>query len=90
MPKISNKFVQLRRIVVDGSIVERSLVLSRDARHIRITEPRCGLGQFVKDALKIKTRATYKLKHVGSGGLLFERFVTLAGKPRDVGFWLSR
>src|SRR5215831_15460619 len=89
MPNISDEFVQLRRIIVDGSEVIRPLVLSRDARHIRVTEPRRGFGYLVKHALKVKACATYELKNVGSGGLLFERLVPLAGEPREFAFLIA-
>jgi hypothetical protein len=64
-------------------------VLSRDARHVCVTEPRRGLGHLVKHALKIEGCATYKLKHIGSTGLLFQRLVALAGDLRDVVFLIG-
>jgi hypothetical protein len=64
-------------------------VLTRDARHIRVTEPRRELSYLVKHALKVEGCATYELKNVGSGGLLFERLVTLASQLREFTFLID-
>ena len=89
MSNILDKFVQLRRIVVNGSVVIRPLVLTRDARHIRVAEPRRGPRYLVKQALEVESCATYELKNVGSGGLLFERLVTFASELREFAFLID-
>ena len=89
MPSIPHKFVQLRWVVVDGSVVIRPVVLSRDGRQFRVADSRCRFGHLIKHGLKIEVCATKKREHVNSGGLLFQRFVTLAGNPPDLGFLVA-
>jgi hypothetical protein len=64
-------------------------VLSRDARHICITEPRCGLGHFVKHALKVEGSTTYQVKNLCCGSLLFQGVIALAGELRKRSFLID-
>jgi hypothetical protein len=86
MLKIFDKGVQLRWVIVNGGVIVRPVVLSRDSRHFRVAESCRGFGNLIKHGLKIEVCATKKRKHVSRGGLLFQRFVTLAAKPCDLGF----
>ncbi len=58
------------------------IFLTRDGRHVCVTQPRGGFSQRVEYRLQIERRAADDLEHVGGGGLLLEGFAQLVEHPR--------
>ena len=51
----------------------------RDVPHLGVAEPRGGLDERVEHRLQIEGRAADDLEHVAGRGLVFERFLEIAG-----------
>src|SRR5215469_17578133 len=64
----------------------REIFIPKVNRRIEcLTDRRRRLNQGVEYRLEIESRATDRFENVSSCGLLFSRFVQLAGEPRDLG-----
>ena len=62
----------------DGDIASGNQNDARSAPHKRA----CRLDQCIEHGLQIESRAADDLEHIGSGGLLLQRFAQLVEQPR--------
>ena len=76
------EFDPIRRITTICHVAITRAVVARYPRHVGLAQVRGGFGQRIKHCLQVEGGAADDLEHLGSGGLLLQRFPQLVEQPR--------